>query len=115
LQQQATIFFKFLKDFKTNEHITFFEFKNLHLDEGTYILSLRSKLMKPNIFLKRTPSNIKTNAFSICGTLLWFANTNIQFIIDPYAVASYCRYASLKLTNFVTSLLYSIIRNFHLK
>jgi len=69
--------------------------------------------MKPNIFLKRTPSNIKTNAFSICA--LWFANIDIQFIIDPYAVASYCRNASLKLTNFVTSLLYSIIRNFHLK
>jgi hypothetical protein len=57
LQQQATNFFKKLKDFKTNEHITFF--KNLHLDEETDILSSRSKLMKPNIFLKRTPSILK--------------------------------------------------------
>jgi hypothetical protein len=69
LQQQATIFFdvmfsSILKSFKISktfvaccckcfllkkldENITFFEFKNLlHLDEETYILSLRSKLMK---------------------------------------------------------------------
>jgi hypothetical protein len=46
-------FFEFLKDFKTDENITFSEFLNLlHLDEETYILSLKSKLMKPNIFLK---------------------------------------------------------------
>jgi hypothetical protein len=48
--------FEFLKDFKTDENATFFEFLNLlHLGEKTYILSLRSKLMKPNIFLKKTP------------------------------------------------------------
>jgi hypothetical protein len=33
-------FFEFLKDFKTDENITFSEFLNLlHLDEETYILS----------------------------------------------------------------------------
>jgi hypothetical protein len=47
--------------------------------------------MKPKKILKRTPSNIKINAFSIRVTPLWFANTNIQFIIDPYAITSYCR------------------------
>jgi hypothetical protein len=38
--------------------------------------------MKPNIFLKRTPSNIKINAFNIHVTPLWFANKDIQFILD---------------------------------
>jgi hypothetical protein len=53
LQQQAIKVFEFLKDFKTNENITFSEFLNLlHLDEETYILSLRNKLLKPQIFLK---------------------------------------------------------------
>ncbi len=41
--------------------------------------------MKPHIFLKSTTSNIKTNAFNICVTPLWFTNTNIQFILDIYA------------------------------
>ncbi len=35
--QQATIFFEFLKDFKVDENITFFENFNLHLDEETSI------------------------------------------------------------------------------
>jgi hypothetical protein len=38
--------------------------------------------MKPYIFLKQTPSNIKTNAFSIQYIPLWFANMDIQFILD---------------------------------
>jgi hypothetical protein len=44
VQQQAKQVFKILKYFKIDEKITFFEFLNLlHLDEKTYILSLRSK------------------------------------------------------------------------
>jgi hypothetical protein len=51
LQQQATKVFENLKDFRTYENITIFEFLNLpHLDEETYILSFKNKLMKPNIF-----------------------------------------------------------------
>jgi hypothetical protein len=50
VQQQAKKVFEFLKDLKFDENITFFEFKNLlHLDEETYILSLRNKLMMPNL------------------------------------------------------------------
>jgi hypothetical protein len=29
------------------------------------------------------------NAFSTCDVHLWFANTNIQFILDPYAIATH--------------------------
>ncbi len=47
-----------------------------------HILSLRSKLAKLHIFLKRTIINIKTNAFSINVVHLWFANIDIQFILD---------------------------------
>jgi hypothetical protein len=62
---------------------------SLNLNESTYILSLRSKLTKPHIFFKKTFKNIKINAFSICAVHLWFANTNIQFILDSYVVATY--------------------------
>ncbi len=40
--------------------------------------------------LKQILKNIKTNAFNICIVHLWFANTNIQFILDPYVIATYC-------------------------
>ncbi len=53
-----------------------------------HILNLRSKSTKLNIFLKRTPKNVKTNAFSI-HVHLWFANINTQFLLDPYAIATY--------------------------
>ncbi len=59
--------------------------------------------MKPNIFLKQTPSNIKTNAFNIFVAHLWFANTNIQFILDPHATTSYCTSYMTKIDKYVTS------------
>jgi hypothetical protein len=46
--------------------------------------------MKPHIFLKRMPSNIIINVFGTCVVPLWFANTNMKFILDPYTIASYC-------------------------
>jgi hypothetical protein len=46
--------------------------------------------MKPHIFLKWTPSNIIIRVFGTRVVLLWFANTNMQFILDPYTIASYC-------------------------
>jgi hypothetical protein len=44
-----------------------------------HTLNLKSKLTTLDIFLKRTPKNIKINAFSTCVIHLWFANTYIQF------------------------------------
>jgi hypothetical protein len=75
-----------------------------------YILSLRSKFKKQNIFLKWTPKNIKSNAFSILVSHLWFANTNIQFILDPYAVATYCTSNMTKIDKSITLELHSIIK-----
>jgi hypothetical protein len=51
--------------------------------------------------LKQTPKNIKTNAFNICVAHLWFANTYIQFILDPYVVTTYC-------TSYMTKIFKSI-------
>jgi hypothetical protein len=50
---------------------------------------LRSKLTNPHIFLKLILENIKINAFSIDAAHLWFANTNIQLILDAYAITTY--------------------------
>jgi hypothetical protein len=69
-----------------------------------------SKLTKPHIFLKRTSKNIKTNAFSIYFVHLWFANIDIQFILDPYAVATYYTSYMTKIDQSITSELHSIIK-----
>jgi hypothetical protein len=46
--------------------------------------------MMPCIFLKGTPSNIIINVFGTCVVPLWFANINMQSILDPYTTTSYC-------------------------
>jgi hypothetical protein len=48
---QAKNIFQSLKNLKGNQDISFLEFLNsLNLDENTYILSLRSKLIESHIF-----------------------------------------------------------------
>jgi hypothetical protein len=45
---------------------------------------------KVTIFSKWTPTNIKTNSFNINVNIhLWFANQNIQIILNPYATIRY--------------------------
>jgi hypothetical protein len=65
--------------------------------------------MKPQIFLKKTPSNIKSNAFNIRATPLWFASMDIQFILDLYATSSYCTSYMTKIDKSITFELHSII------
>jgi hypothetical protein len=66
----------------------------------------------PNIFLKRTPFNVKTDAFNIRVAPLLFANTDIQFILNPHAAASYCTSYMTKIGNFINSKLHSIIEKY---
>ncbi len=47
------------------------------------------KLSLPQKLILLTLKNIKTNAFSIRVAHLWFANTNIPFILDPYGTGTY--------------------------
>jgi hypothetical protein len=72
---------------------------------------LRSRLTKLHIFLKQIPKNIKINAFSICATHLWFANIDIQFILDPYVAATYYTSYMKKIENYILSLKKCITNN----
>jgi hypothetical protein len=60
--------------------------------------------------LKQTLKNIKINAFSIHAAHLWFVNTYIQLILDPYAAATYCTSYMTKLSKSITSKLHFIIK-----
>jgi len=97
--------FETLNNMQMGVDISFEDFLNqLNLDFPTYIDSLCNKLTKPTFFFKKTHENIRTNAYAIKATTLWEANTDIQFILDPYVAPSYCTsyFTLLKLspTNF---------------
>jgi hypothetical protein len=63
---------------------------NLQLNEDMYILALHSRLQKLTLFFKWKPNDIWTNVYSTHGGPFCEANTDVQFILDPYVVASYC-------------------------
>jgi len=84
-------------------NITIDEFlANLHIDEITYMIALQSTLCKPTLFLKHKPNDICRNVFNIHGKILWDANTNAQFILNPYDIAAYCIYYLTKVDKYVT-------------
>jgi len=60
--------------------------------------------------LKRQVKDIKTNAYAIKVVALWEVNTNIQFILDPYVVASYCTSYLTKIDKTITNEFQTIIK-----
>ena len=61
----------------------------LNLDFETYIYAFRSSLKQDKMFLKRKPKEVIINAYNVTLLRSWFANMDIQFILDPYACATY--------------------------
>ena len=72
------------------------------IDKQTYIDSLRIKLKKPTIFMQRACRDVHTNPFGIHAGNIWQANTNLQFIFDPFVAASYCTSYLTKIDKTVT-------------
>ncbi len=57
------------------EDISFDKFlTNLKLDEKNYILALQCILLKPTLFFKCNPKDIRTNVFDKHTKPLWEAN-----------------------------------------
>ncbi len=67
-----------------------------------YLLALKCKIWKPTLFLKCKPNDIWTNVFNIHARPLCEANTNAQFILDPYIPTIYCTFYLTKINKFVT-------------
>ena len=79
-----------LKAMGTGEEIAFREFlARLKLTCGEYILAIRSSLKSATIFLKRTPSEIRVNAYNPGLIKAWRANMDIQFVTNVFACAMY--------------------------
>ena len=79
-----------LKAMGTGEEIDFREFlARLKLTCDEYILAIRSSLKSVTIFLKRTPSEIRVNAYNPGLIKAWRANMDIQFVTNVFACAMY--------------------------
>jgi hypothetical protein len=52
----------------------------------------------------------KTNAYAIKTVALWEVNNDIQFILDPYAIASYCTSHLTKFDRTITNEFQTIIK-----
>ena len=79
-----------LDSMKYGEDITFEDFLNkLQLNEETNILAIRQTIKHDTLFLKRPPKEIRINNYSSSLLKAWQANLDIQFVLDPYACATY--------------------------
>ena len=79
-----------LDSMKYGEDINFEQFlKRLGLNEENYILALRHTIKRNTLFLKRLPSEIRINNYNTELLKAWRANMDMQYVLDPYACATY--------------------------
>ena len=80
-----------LDGMKCGEDISFEDFlKKLGLTEESYILAIRNTLKRDTLFLKRSPSEIRINNYNTHLLQAWQENMmDIQYVLDPYACATY--------------------------
>ncbi|KAJ8017840.1 hypothetical protein HOLleu_44503 [Holothuria leucospilota] len=61
----------------------------LDMTEDQYVHAIRWSLTADKLFLKRSPSEIRVNAYNKPLLETWKANMDIQYVLDPYACAMY--------------------------
>ncbi|KAJ8050135.1 hypothetical protein HOLleu_03215 [Holothuria leucospilota] len=59
----------------------------LDMTEDQYIHAIRWSLTADKLFLKRSPSEIRVNAYNKPQLETWKATMDIQYVLDPYACA----------------------------
>lgn len=79
-----------LNNLDVSTNVTYTEFlANLQLNETNYIYAVRSSIRTPTVYLKRTSAEIRVNNYNPAVLKAWRANTDIQFVLDIYACATY--------------------------
>ncbi len=66
------------------------------------MLALQCTLWKPTLFFQHKPCDVCINVFSICVGPLWETNTNAQFVLNSYVIATYCISYLIKVDKYVT-------------
>ena len=81
---------KQLNDMKEGHDISFDELLGkLNVTEENYVLTIRSSLKCPTIFLKGQPNELRVNNYNPACLEAWRANMDIKFVLDVYACAMY--------------------------
>ena len=79
-----------LDNMKYGNDISFEDFlQRMQLTEENYIFAVRFTLKRDTLLLKRTPSEIRISSYNTDLLKAWRANMDIQFVLDPYACATY--------------------------
>ncbi|KAJ8048640.1 hypothetical protein HOLleu_01031 [Holothuria leucospilota] len=63
--------------------------QTLDMTEDQYMKAIRWSLTSDKLFLKRSPSEIRVNAYNTLLLETWKANMDIQYVLDAYACAMY--------------------------
>jgi len=93
----------FQKSLGTSSQMTFNELlQKFNIDSVTYKLSLLHQLRKSQILLKGKFWDIPTNAFNKTTTNIRYINTDIQFILISFVVATYCTSYIIKVNKIIT-------------
>ena len=59
------------------------------LSREDYLNAIRCSLKGPKLFLQRSPSETRVNPYMRMLLTAWKANHDLQFVLDPFAVATY--------------------------
>ena len=90
IKENAEKIKELLDNMKYGEDISFENFLNkLQLTQESYILAIRHTLKRDTLFLKRAPSEITINSYNTNLLKVWQAYTDIQYVLDFYACATY--------------------------
>ena len=102
--EKSKSLFTFLEQRDFDELMSFDDFlAELNLIEDEYIQAMQCTLKQPKNFLKRKLSHIWNNNFSKDMPVMWNANTNAQYVLNAYVVASYCTSYMTKVDKSMTS------------
>jgi hypothetical protein len=102
--EKSKSLFAFLEQGGFDEMMSFDAFlTHVNLSEDEYIQAIQCTLRQPTLFLKRKLSHIWNNSFSKDMPIMWNENTDAQYVLNAYAVASYCTSYMTKIDKSMTS------------
>lgn len=81
--------------------------KKCNLTENDYLLGIRSSLSKKQVFFKRNPTDVRMNGYNPAILQIWAANTDLQYVLDPWALCVYIASYIMKSQRGISKLLKS--------
>ncbi|XP_053403150.1 uncharacterized protein LOC123564956 [Mercenaria mercenaria] len=81
---------KVMKTLAKDENLDFEQFlQKCDLTYEQYLDAVRSSLKKKQVLLKRQVKDVRVNGYNLQVSKIWQANTDLQYVLDPWAVCVY--------------------------